>query len=232
MITIRASGDRGGADHGWLRTRHTFSFADYHDPAHMGFRVLRVMNEDRVAPAQGFGMHPHRDMEIFTWVLAGALSHRDSLGHGATIGPGEVQRITAGTGIAHSEFNASASDPVHFYQVWILPDRKGHEPGYEQVAFPADGRRGTWQTIISGDGADGSARIRQDARVRVTDLERQDAPVWALPPGRHLWVQVLSGSARVAGHSVAAGDGVAISGEAEVRISTGTTASVMGIELP
>ncbi|MBY0228480.1 MAG: pirin family protein [Gemmataceae bacterium] len=214
MFTLRPFSQRGGGQHGWLDTRHTFSFADYHDPAHMGFRALRVINEDRIAPGQGFGMHPHRDMEILTWVLEGALQHKDSLGHGAVLRPGEAQRITAGTGLLHSEFNPSPTEPVHLYQVWLLPDRRGHAPGYEQKAFPLE--PGKWRTIASSDGRDGSLVIRQDASVLVAQVEGPLARSFA--PGRHGWLQVLRGEMSAHGHALRAGDGLAISGEPELRL--------------
>ncbi len=229
MIKVRPASERGGGDHGWLKTRHSFSFADYHDPAHMGFRVLRVINEDHVAPGQGFGTHPHRDMEIVTWVLSGALQHRDSLGHGAVLRPGEAQRITAGTGIQHSEFNPSPDEHVHLYQIWLLPDRRGHAPGYAQKPFPAEGRAGRWQIIASPEGRDGSLTIQQDAVVLVADI--------AGPPlahtfgaGRHGWLQVLRGSVRAGGEALSAGDGLAISGEPTLSVEG--EGEVMLFDLP
>src|SRR5688572_860361 len=162
MITLRRADDRGHADHGWLDSHHTFSFADYYDPAHMGFRTLRVINEDRVAPGMGFGTHGHRDMEIISWVLEGELAHKDSLGTGAVLRPGEVQRMTAGSGVRHSEFNASETNALHFLQIWILPEREDLEPGYEQKAFPVEDRTGTLKLVASPDGSDGSVKIHQD----------------------------------------------------------------------
>ena len=218
MITVRRSQDRGHYDHGWLDTRHTFSFAEYHDPRHMGFRVLRVINEDRVRPGQGFGTHPHRDMEIVSYVLSGALEHRDSMGNGSTIRPGEVQRMSAGTGVLHSEFNPSASEPVHFLQIWILPDRPGHPPSYEQKLFPEAERKGTLRLVAAPDAADGSLTIHQDARVYAALLGNGEAVRHALAPGRHAWVQVARGEVTVNGRALRAGDGAALSGEPEVAI--------------
>jgi quercetin 2,3-dioxygenase len=219
MITVRRSGERGHFDHGWLDTRHTFSFAGYHDPAHMGFRALRVINEDRVQPGKGFDTHGHRDMEILSYVLAGVLSHRDTSGGGGELRPGEVQRMSAGTGILHSEFNGSADEPVHFLQIWLLPDRPGHRPSYEQRPFPPSGRKGQLRLIASPDGADGSTGIHQDARVYATLLEEGRTVELPLAPGRHGWVQVASGEVDVNGQRLAAGDGAAISDESLVRIT-------------
>jgi hypothetical protein len=213
MITIRRSGERGHLDHGWLDTRHTFSFAGYHDPDHMGFRSLRVVNEDRVEPGQGFDTHGHRDMEILTYVLAGELAHRDSTGAGGALRPGEVQRMSAGTGIRHSEFNNSATTPVHLLQIWLLPDRPGHPPSYEQRPFPAEERRGRLRLVASPDGAEGSTTIHQDARVYATLLPDGRAAALALGQGRHAWVQVARGAVEVNGARLEAGDGAAISGE-------------------
>ncbi len=219
MITVRRAEDRGHFDHGWLDTAHTFSFGEYYDPEHMAFRALRVINEDVVAPGRGFGAHPHRDMEIITYVLSGALAHKDSTGGEGTIRPGEVQRMTAGSGIFHSEFNASRTDPVHLLQIWIFPDRKGHEPGYEQKAFPFEFRRGRLALLASPDGAEGSLRINQDARLSSALLDRGGVVRHGLADGRHAWVQVARGSGAVNGIEVKAGDGVAISGEPAVELT-------------
>ena len=193
MIRVRKASQRGHFDHGWLDTYHTFSFSRYYDPRQMGFRALRVINEDRVAPGRGFGMHPHEDMEIVTLVLSGALAHRDSLGTGSTIRPGELQRMTAGTGIAHSEFNPSTTESVHLYQIWLLPEREGLEPSYEQRAFPEDEQRGRLRLVASRNGRDGSLTIRQDADLFLATLETGDQVAHELVPGRHAWLQVLWG---------------------------------------
>jgi quercetin 2,3-dioxygenase len=218
MITRRPSAERGHFDHGWLDTFHTFSFADYHDPAHMGFRALRVINEDRVAPGRGFGTHPHSDMEIVTFVLAGALAHADSMGTGSTIRPGDVQRMSAGTGVTHSEFNASRSEPVHLMQIWILPERRGLRPEYEQKAFPEAERRGRLRLIVSRDGADGSVTLHQDARIYATVLASGERVTHPLASGRSAWVQVASGAVRVNGTALAAGDGAAVTAETALEI--------------
>jgi quercetin 2,3-dioxygenase len=218
MIIVRRSEDRGNFDHGWLDTRHTFSFADYHDPRHMGFRSLRVINEDRVTPGQGFGTHGHRDMEILTYVLSGRLAHRDSTGGESSIGPGEVQRMTAGTGVLHSEFNGSDREPVHFLQIWILPERPNLLPGYEQRRFPEEERRGRLRLVASRDGAEGSLTLHQDARVHAALLGASDRAVLPLAEGRHGWVQVARGQVRLGGETLSAGDGAALSDEREVRL--------------
>ena len=219
MITPRRSEERGHIDHGWLDTRHTFSFAGYHDPAHMGFRSLRVVNEDRVLPGQGFGEHGHRDMEILSYVLSGVLSHRDSTGSAGELRPGEVQRMSAGTGIRHSEFNGSDAEPVHFLQIWILPDREGHRPSYEQRDFPAEDRRGRLRLVASPDGADGSTTLHADARVFAGLLAGGQTAELSLLPGRHGWVQVVRGEVELNGVRLAAGDGAAVSGERLLRLS-------------
>lgn len=231
MITVRRSNDRGHFDHGWLDTRHTFSFADYHDPRHMGFRALRVINEDRVAPGQGFGTHGHRDMEILSYVLSGRLAHRDSMGSGSSLGPGEVQRMTAGTGVLHSEFNGSDSEPVHFLQIWILPGRQGLLPGYEQRAFPEEERRGRLRLVASPDGADGSVTIHQDARVHAGLLGGGDQVVLSLEADRHAWVQVVRGKLRVGDETLSAGDGAALSEEREVRLAGVDASEVLVFDL-
>jgi redox-sensitive bicupin YhaK (pirin superfamily) len=194
MIAIRTSKDRGHVDHGWLDARHTFSFADYYDPAHMGFRALRVINEDRVQPAQGFPPHGHRDMEIVSYVLAGALEHRDSMGHGSVIRPGDVQRMSAGTGVRHSEYNPSPAEPVHFLQIWIEPEARHLPPGYEQKTYLAEDKCGRLRLIASRDGAEGSVVIHQDARIHATVLDPGQEVVHRPAPGRHAWVQVARGS--------------------------------------
>lgn len=218
MIAIRRSEERGRFDHGWLDTRHTFSFAGYHDPAHMGFRALRVLNEDVVAPGQGFGTHGHRDMEILSCVLSGTLVHRDSTGGEGRLVPGEVQRMTAGTGVRHSELNGSASEPVHFLQIWLLPDRPDHRPGYEQRAFPAGERRGKLRLLASPDGAEGSLTVHQDARMLGALLGKGEAVEHALAAGRHAWVQVARGEVLLDGERLRAGDGAALSGEPLLRL--------------
>ena len=215
MITIRKAAERGHADHGWLDTWHTFSFADYHDPDWMGFRTLRVLNDDRVAGGQGFGMHPHRDMEIVTIVFEGALQHKDSMGNESVIRPGEVQRMTAGTGVVHSEFNPSEKDGVHLYQIWILPERKGLKPGYDQKEFPA--RKGL-TLVASRDGRDGSLRIHQDASLWRGALEKDGALTHEVPAGRHGWLQVARGGLALNGKKLEAGDGAALSGKESIEL--------------
>jgi redox-sensitive bicupin YhaK (pirin superfamily) len=218
MIAVRRSADRGHFDHGWLDTRHTFSFADYHDPAQMGFRALRVINEDLVQPGQGFGTHGHRDMEILSYVLRGALAHHDTSGGQGRLVPGEVQRMTAGTGVRHSERNGSDDDPVHFLQIWILPDRAGRAPGYQQLAFPDEEKRAKLRLVASPDGAQGSLTVHQDVRVLASLLGRGEAVEHRLAPGRHAWLQVARGAVDLNGTALQAGDGAAISAEALLRI--------------
>jgi hypothetical protein len=213
MIVKRPAAERGHFDHGWLDTSHTFSFADYHDPAHMGFRALRVINEDRVAAGQGFGAHSHRDMEIITYVLDGALAHADSIGKRSTIVPGDVQRMSAGTGITHSEFNARQDEPVHFLQIWLLPDRRDLAPGYEQKAIPESEERGVLRLLASRDGRDGTVTIHQDVDLYASRLEPGERVKHALADGRHAWLQMVRGRIELNGTPLAAGDGAAVSGE-------------------
>ncbi|MHC5211983.1 MAG: pirin family protein [Planctomycetota bacterium] len=194
MITPRPADDRGLVALDWLTSHHSFSFGEYRDPAHMGFRTLRVINEDHVHPGRGFDTHGHRDMEILTWVLSGQLEHKDSMGNGSVIRPGELQRMSAGTGVLHSEHNPSADAPVHLLQIWILPDERGHEPGYAQTRFPETGRDGQWQLIASPDGADGSLSLHQDARVHAVRLAPGRSVQHALGSGRGAWVQVTHGA--------------------------------------
>ena len=231
MIRVRKAGERGHFDHGWLDTHHTFSFARYYDPRQMGFRALRVINEDRVEPRQGFGTHPHRDMEIVTYVLEGALAHRDSLGTGSTIRPGELQRMTAGAGIVHSEFNPSETEPVHFYQIWLEPEREGLEPSYEQRAFPEEERSNRLRLVASPDGSDGSLTIRQDARLYLATLDGGRAVSHELTPGRHAWVQVLRGDVELNGRPMRAGDGAAVSDESDLTIRADGPAEVLLFDL-
>ena len=229
MITVRKAGDRGHFDHGWLDTRHTFSFADYHDPAHMGFRHLRVINEDRVAPGQGFPKHGHRDMEIISYVLEGALQHRDSLGTGSIIRPGEVQRMTAGSGVMHSEYNPSESEPVHFLQIWIVPDRRDLTPAYEQKAFEA--KRGALRLVASPDGREGSVTIHQDVALHAALLDEGMEVVHTLAPGRYAWVQVVRGTIALNGRTLDAGDGAAASDETSLRLTAAAPAEVLLFDL-
>lgn len=231
IICVRHAKDRGHANHGWLDTRHTFSFADYYDPDYMGFRGLRVINEDRVKPGAGFGTHGHRDMEIISYVLEGAIAHKDSMGHTETLRPGEVQRMSAGTGVLHSEFNPSTKDPLHFYQIWIQPDRAGHTPEYEQKAFPESDRRGRLRLVVSPDGADGSLRIHADARMYSAILAPGELVTYDPAPGRHAWVQVARGSLRLGHESLSAGDGAAVTGSDSLRIEAAERAEVLLFDL-
>ena len=231
MIKIRPATERGHADHGWLDSYHTFSFADYYDPAHMGFRGLRVINEDRVEPGRGFGKHPHRDMEIISYVLEGSLEHRDSLGTGSVIQPGDVQRMSAGTGVTHSEFNASTSEPVHFLQIWLLPERSGLAPGYEQKRFDFDEQRGTLRLVASPDGNEGSLKINTDAKLYAGRLAAADSVELRLDAGRHAWVQVARGQVRVNGQELSAGDGAALSDEAALILVAIVPSEVLVFDL-
>jgi len=206
MIDIIRSDDRGAADHGWLKSRHTFSFADYHNPERMGFAKLRVVNEDWIEPAQGFGTHPHRDMEIVTYMIDGALEHKDSMGNGSVIRPGELQRMTAGTGVFHSEVNASSDDEAHLLQIWILPERNGLEPGYEQKLFPSEEKHNQWRLVGSRDGRDGSLTIHQDVNLLSTELEQNIALAYEFDGRRRGFMQVVSGEVVVEGNILTAGD--------------------------
>lgn len=219
MINIRKSNERGHFDHGWLDTYHTFSFDQYHDPAHMHFRSLRVINEDRVAAAHGFPMHSHRDMEIITYILAGALEHRDSMGNGSVIRPGDVQRMTAGTGVSHSEFNPSRTETCHLLQIWIMPNARNLTPGYEQKNFSHDERKGQLRLIANVSGEDGAVTINQDVRVYASLLDAGETIGQPIDPGRHGWLQLARGSVSVNGADLSAGDGAAIDGESRVEIS-------------
>jgi quercetin 2,3-dioxygenase len=232
MIDVRHAKERGHANHGWLDTWHTFSFSSYYDPRFMGFRGLRVINEDTVAPGQGFPPHGHRDMEIISYVLQGGLAHKDSLGTGSVIRPGDVQRMSAGTGVRHSEFNASDTDPVHFLQIWIEPARAGIAPGYEQKAFAEADKRGQLRLVASPDGADGSLTIHQDARLYATILAPGVTVTHPLARGRHAWVQVTHGTLTVNGEPLAQGDGAAISAEASLSLTGETDAEALLFDLP
>lgn len=230
-MKIRRRDERGHFDHGWLETYHTFSFGDYYDPAHIRFRVLRVMNEDFIAPGAGFPMHGHRDMEIVTYVLEGALEHQDSLGNRGVIAAGELQRMSAGTGIEHSEANASATEPVHLYQVWILPRERGTRPSYEQKKMTLTSGNG-WQLAAGPDGGESSLWIGQDARIYLARFEAGERLPVDLPTGRSAWLQVLAGAAQVAGESLAAGDGLAHESTARFFLETANFAEVMLFDLP
>jgi len=219
MITLRPAEERGQADFGWLHTRYTFSFADYYDPEHVQFRSLRVINEDHVDPGHGFGTHPHRDMEIITYVLEGALAHKDSMGTGSTIRPGEVQRMSAGTGVMHSEFNHSPSEEVHLLQIWLLPERKGIKPSYEQKEFPRESKLNRLRLVASPAGDDGSVTIHQDARLYASVLEEGKSVLHELGKGRSAWLQVARGEVSLNGTTLKAGDGAAVEHEAALEIS-------------
>ncbi len=217
MITRRPSHERGHADHGWLDTYHSFSFGDYYDPGHMGFRSLRVINEDRVAPRTGFGTHPHRDMEIITYVLGGQVEHKDSMGTTAVIRPGEVQRMSAGTGVLHSEMNRF-DEMLHLLQIWILPERKGLTPSYEQKAFGEGERQGRFRLVASPDGREGSVTVHQDVTLHSTLLGQGETAEYLLKPGRHAWLQLVRGKGTLNGVELKAGDGVAVSEESRLEL--------------
>ncbi len=218
MLTLRRAADRGHADHGWLDSHHTFSFADYLDPRHMGFRALRVINDDRVAPGRGFGAHPHRDMEIVSYVLEGALEHKDSMGTGSVIRPGEVQRMSAGTGVTHSEKNASGTEPVHFLQIWFLPAKRGLPPGYEQKRFADADKDGRLRVVASPDGRDGSVTIHTDGCLYAGVFGAGQTAEHPIERGRHAWVHVARGNVRVNGETLGEGDALSLSDEPVVRI--------------
>ncbi len=225
MIRVRKTAERGHFDHGWLDTYHTFSFGDYYDPAHLGFRSLRVINDDRVQPGQGFGMHGHQDMEIVTYVLDGALQHKDSLGNGSIIRAGELQRMTAGTGVP------SDKEAVHLYQIWLLPDRKGQKPSYEELALGEAQQRGRFRLVASPDGADGSLTIHQDTRLYLASLLPGQAAAHAIEPRRAAWLQVLRGSVNVLGNDLAAGDGVAVTDESAISVQAAVPSEVLLFDL-
>jgi hypothetical protein len=231
MLRLRLASQRGLGRHGWLDSAHTFSFADYYDPQHMGFRSLRVINEDRVRAGAGFGTHPHRNMEILSYVLAGSLQHRDSLGNGAILRPGELQRITAGTGILHSEFNPDAQEPVHFYQIWLLPQHADSAPSWQQKAFDPLARRDRLQLVASPEGNDDSLTIGQDARVYLADLSRDAEVVHEMRPSRHAWVQVLRGTVGVGEWKLQTGDGLAVSEEKQLLLRGQSEAEILLFDL-
>ena len=238
MITLRKSTDRGYADHGWLKSFHSFSFADYHDPRHMGFGNLRVINEDRIAPGTGFGTHGHRDMEIVSYVLSGELAHKDSMGNGqpngATSGvirPGDVQRMSAGTGVRHSEFNSSTADPLHFLQIWITPNVKGAAPRYQQVHFAPEEKRGRLRLIVSPEGTDGSLAVHQDARVYAGLFDGDESASLALGADRHAYVHVARGSVELNGQRLGEGDGARLRGEQQIELARGEGAEVLVFDL-
>ena len=238
MISIRRSNERGHADHGWLKSFHTFSFADYRDPAHMGFGNLRVINEDRVAPGEGFGTHSHRDMEIVSYVLEGELAHRDSMGNGTAGGansgvirPGDVQRMSAGTGVSHSEFNHASDRTTHFLQVWILPDRFGIPPSYEQRHFDAESKRGQLRLVAASDGRDGAVTLHADASIRAGLFDPGESATLAIDAGRLAYLQVVRGQIEVNGHLLAQGDAAGFRNEALVSLKNGKQAEVLVFDL-
>lgn len=231
MIQVRKSSERGEADHGWLKTRFTFSFADYYDAKYEQFRTLRVMNDDRIAGGGEFGMHPHRDMEIVTYVLEGALKHNDSMGNGSIIGPGDVQYMSAGTGVRHSEANASKTEPVHLYQIWMLPEKQGLKPVYDQKNFGKAEKKGKLRLVVSPDGREGSVKIRQDNELYATVLDPGQSVRHAIQPERHAYVQVARGVVKLNGQELAEGDGAAISNEKALDIIGVKDAEVLLFDL-
>ncbi|MBC7880290.1 MAG: pirin family protein [Anaerolineae bacterium] len=231
MITLRTSEERGHANHGWLDSYHTFSFANYYDPMHMGFRALRVINEDRVAPGQGFGTHSHRDMEIITYVLEGSLEHKDSIGNGSVIRHGVIQRMSAGTGIAHSEFNPSSTEPVHLLQIWIMPAVNGIVPSYEEKSFDLDEQQGKLRLIVSPEGREGSLSIHQDLDLYAATLKAGEVVTHALRPNRHAWMQVAQGSVDLDGKVLTAGDGAAVSSTEQLSLNAIQDAEILLFDL-
>jgi len=231
MFRVRKAAERGHFDHGWLDTYHTFSFGEYYDPAHMGFRSLRVINDDRVEPGQGFGMHGHRDMEIVTYVLEGALEHKDSMGNGSILKAGELQRMTAGTGVRHSEFNPSDKEGVHLYQIWLLPERKGLEPSYEEFTVGEDEKRGRFRLVASPTGAEGGLTIHQDVRLYLASLLPGQGIAHQIERGRAAWLQVLRGSVNVHGNDLAAGDGVAVTDDKAIVVQATGQSEVLLFDL-
>ncbi len=231
MITVRKSNERGHVKIDWLESRHTFSFGDFYDSNHMSFRSLRVINEDHVAPGSGFGAHPHRDMEILTYVLDGVLEHKDNLGHGSLIRPGDIQRMSAGTGIVHSEFNYSKTDPVHLLQIWIMPERKGLPPGYEEKSFPLEQRHNKLCLLASPTSRNGSVKVHQDVELWTANLESNVEVVHALQAGRHAWVQVARGSIKLNKQILNAGDGAAVEGHEALRIQGGSESEILLFDL-
>ncbi|MEO5702459.1 MAG: pirin family protein [Gammaproteobacteria bacterium] len=232
MITLRPSEQRGHANHGWLDSYHSFSFASYYDPEHMSFSSLRVINEDRVAPGTGFSTHSHQDMEIITYILEGALQHKDSLGNSSIIRPGEVQRMSAGTGVSHSENNPSQTESVHLLQIWIIPDENGVPPSYEQKMFPLAERQGNFRLVASPDGREGSVTIHQDACLYITSLNTSDSVRHRLAPSRKFYLQVAQGNAQLNGHALEAGDGVSITAETEITLTANDSAEILLFDLP
>jgi redox-sensitive bicupin YhaK (pirin superfamily) len=231
LISVRKSEDRGRVNLGWLESRHTFSFGEYRDPHHMGFRTLRVINEDRVQPGQGFGLHGHRNMEIISYIVEGSLAHRDSMGNGSVLTAGDVQRMTAGTGVQHSEMNASVEEPVHFLQIWILPEARGLQPGYEERHFAAEEKRGALRLICSRDAGQDALSIYQDVALYATVLEPGETLDHSLDPSRHAWVQVVVGNAAVNGQALYQGDGVAVSEETGLSLRATEPAEVIVFDL-
>jgi quercetin 2,3-dioxygenase len=227
MLTIRPADDRGLANFGWLNSRHTFSFGNYYDPEHMGVGPLRVINEDRVVPGKGFGEHGHRDMEIISYVLEGELGHQDSMGNGSIIRPGDVQRMSAGTGVRHSEMNPSSTDPVHFLQIWILPAQEGMAPGYEQKTFSDDEKRGRWRLVGSQDGREGSVTIHQDVDLYATLLAEGEELAHEIRPGRIGWLQVVRGELQLNGLTLQAGDGVAVEQSQLLSLGAGSDSEAL-----
>jgi redox-sensitive bicupin YhaK (pirin superfamily) len=230
-VQVRRSGERGFFDHGWLKTYHSFSFADYRDPKWMGFRSLRVINEDWVAPGEGFPTHSHRDMEIITYVLKGVLAHKDSMGNASEIKPGEVQRMSAGTGVTHSEFNHMSLAPVHLLQIWIMPEKRSLAPGYEQKAFELAGKRNTLRLVASPDGSGGSVKIHQDVRLYDSRLDAGQSVTHTLKPGRASWIQMISGSLRAGGVTAAAGDGLYTETAGDLKLEAAETAEFLLFDL-
>lgn len=231
MIAIRRSQERGHANHGWLDSYHTFSFADYDDPNHRGFRALRVINEDRVEPGRGFGTHGHKDMEIISYVLGGALEHKDSMGNGSVMRPGDVQRMSAGTGVMHSEFNASKTEPVHFLQIWILPEKVGATPGYEQKHFAESEKTGVFRLVASPDGQDGSVTIHQDTKIYARIFSPNEAATYTLNGGRHAFIHVISGKVSLQEQTLFGGDAVAVSEGSKVELCADEKSEIILFDL-